>query len=265
VSRSFDQLICWITGGGSGIGASLATELAARGGTVAVSGRRVDRLDQVVARVVAAGGRGLAVPCDVTDEASVDAAVREIIDAFGRLDVVVANAGMSVTGKVVDLSAADWRRQLDVNVVGAALTARYAIPHLVQTRGRLALVASVIHYAPVAGNGPYAASKAAVHTLGHVLRAELAASGVSCTTINPGFVASEIAQVDNRGVHHPDRKDRRPAGLIVPTAVAARAIADGIHARRRELVVTGHGKLIAFLGRHFPGLVTWLLSRAGAH
>lgn len=261
MARRYDDLVAWITGGGSGIGAALALELARRGAVVAVSGRREDRLAEVVTKIQAAGGRGLAVPCDVTEEASVAAAVARIVAELGRLDVVVANAGMSVSGKVETLSAADWRRQLDINVVGVAITARHAIPHLVQTRGRLAVIGSVILYAPVPGNAAYAASKAAVHALGHALNAELKKKGVCCTTVNPGFVASEISQVDNQGVYHPDRADRRPARLIVPTDVAARAVADGIHARRREVVVTGHGKLIAFIGRHFPAFTTWVLGR----
>lgn len=261
MARRFDDKICWITGGGSGIGAALALELAARGGSVAVSGRRQDRLEAVVARIEAAGGRGLAVPCDVTDEASIEAAVARVVEELGRLDVVVANAGLSVSGRVVDVTAAEWRRQLDVNVIGAAMTARHAIPHLIETQGRLAIIGSVILYAPVGGNAPYAASKAAAHALGHALRAELKRKGVSCTTVNPGFIASDIARVDNQGVLHADKEDPRPARLIVPADVGARAIADGIHARRREAVITAHGKLIAFLGRHFPGFVTWVLSR----
>lgn len=261
MSRRFEGQVAWVTGGGSGIGAALALELARQGATVAVSGRREDRLREVVSRIQAAGGQGLALPCDVTDEGSVQAAVERLVAERGRVDLVVANAGMSVGGKVEALSARDWRRQLDVNVIGVALTARGAIPHLKASRGRLAVIGSVIQYAPVPGNGAYAASKAAVHALGHVLRGELKKHGVSCTTVNPGFVESEIAQVDNEGVFHPDRPDRRPARLIVPADRAAREILRGVHARRREVVVTGHGKIIAFIGRHFPGFTTWALSR----
>lgn len=262
MARRFDGQVAWVTGGGSGIGAALALELARLGATVAVSGRREDRLREVVARIEAQGGQALAVACDVTDEASVQAAVDRIAAHAGHLDLVVANAGMSVGGKVESLSARDWRRQLDVNVVGVALTARAAIPLLKASRGRLAVIGSVIQYAPVPGNAAYAASKAAVHALGHAMYGELKRHGVTCTTVHPGFVASEIGQVDNDGVYHPDRPDKRPASLIVPTDQAARAIARGIHARRREVVVTGHGKLIAFIGRHFPGFTTWVLSRS---
>ncbi|MCB9779322.1 MAG: SDR family NAD(P)-dependent oxidoreductase [Alphaproteobacteria bacterium] len=261
MARRFDDLICWITGGGSGLGAALACELAARGGVVVVSGRREGPLQEVVGRIEAAGGRAEALPLDVTDEDAVREAAAAIVARHGRLDVAVANAGYAVSGRVEKLCAADLRRQLDVNVIGVLNTATAALPHLRESRGRLGLVGSVIVYAPAPGNGAYAASKAAVHALGQTLSVELKGSGVSCTTIHPGFVESDIARVDNQGVYHPDRKDPRPAQLMWTADAAARSMADGLHKRKREHVFTGHGKVAAFLGRHFPGLMALLLSQ----
>ncbi len=261
MARRFDDKVVWITGGGSGIGAALARELASRGAAVAVSGRRVDRLEAVVAELNATGARALAVPCDVTQDDQVAAAVARVVEGLGKLDVVVANAGYGVVGKVEGSSDEDWRRQLDVNVLGVVRTARHAIPALRQTQGRLALLGSVIVYAGVPGNAAYTASKAAVNAIGATLSAELARDGITCTTINSGFVESEIGQVDNRGVYHADRKDPRPAALLWPTDKAARAMADAIWRRKREAVITGHGRVIAFFGRHFPGLVALALRR----
>ncbi len=261
MARRFDDKVAWITGGGSGIGAALARELASRGATVVVSGRREDRLAEVVASIESAGGRAVAMACDVAAEDQVQATVGRIVAELGGLDLAVANAGWGLVGSVESLSAADWRRQLDVNVIGAAVTARHAIPALRATKGRLALVGSVIVYACPPGNAPYSASKAAVDALGRTLSAELAPDGISCTTFHPGFIESEIAQVDNQGVFRPDREDRRPAKLMWPADKAARAMADALHARRREAVITGHGKVVAFLGRHFPGLVALAVRR----
>ncbi len=188
----FEGSAAWITGGGSGIGKALALELARQGADVAVSGRRVDRLEGVVAEIEALGRRGLAVPCDVTDEASVEAAVAQVVDGFGKLDVAVANAGYGVTGRFEKLTAADWRRQLDVNVVGAAITLRTALPHLRETGGRAAIVESVAGMLFLPAQAPYVASKAAARGMGLCLSAELHRSGVSSTTIHPRLVASEI-------------------------------------------------------------------------
>ncbi|HJL19892.1 MAG TPA: SDR family NAD(P)-dependent oxidoreductase [Sandaracinaceae bacterium LLY-WYZ-13_1] len=261
MARSFEGHAAWITGGGSGIGRALALELARRGARVAVSGRREAKLAEVVQAIEAAGGRALAVPCDVTDESQVQRAADTVVRELDELDVAVANAGFAVAGPVETLSAEDWRRQLDVNVVGAAITAKHALAYLRETRGRLGLVGSVAAFVPLAKNGAYAASKYAVRALGGTLAIELAGSGVSCTTLHPGFVESEIAQVDNRGEHHADREDERPAQLMWPADKAAKVMVDALHARKREHVFTGHGRVGAFLGQHLPGLAVFAQAR----
>lgn len=263
MKHPFDQLVVWITGAGSGLGQQMALEFARQGATVAVSGRRVDRLNAVVAEIESAGGRALAVPCDVTDEAQVEAAVAQVIERCFRLDVAVCNAGFSVAGRIEKLTAADWRRQFDTNVVGAVTCARAALPELRKTRGRLALVGSVAGFVTVPGTGAYHASKFAVRAIGETLAMELHGSGVSVTTIHPGFVESEIAQVDNDGRFNPDRNDPRPRRFMWKTADAARVMVRAIEARRREYIFTTHGKVAAFLGRHFSGLVHAVVTSRG--
>ena len=256
----FRDKVVWITGGGSGIGAELARHFAAAGAKVAVSGRRVDRIEAVAAEL---GESGFAVACDVTNEATIESAVAAVLERFGRLDVAIANAGFAVAGRIEKLSAEEWRRQLDVNVVGVALTAKHAIPSLVETRGRLVIMGSVAGAITVAGTGAYSTSKHAVVSLARTLALELHGDGVSVTLVQPGFVKSEIAQVSNAGVHNPNRKDRRPAWLMWETKDAARVIVRAIHRRKREFTFTGHGRLATFAGRHFPGLVHFVLSRSG--
>jgi NADP-dependent 3-hydroxy acid dehydrogenase YdfG len=228
---------------------------------VALSARRTERLEAVADEVEAGGTEALVVPCDVTDEAQVEAAAQTVADHFGQMDVAVANAGFGVTGPVADLDADAWRRQLDVNVVGLAVTARHALPHLHDTDGRLALVGSVASMVTLPKTGAYSASKAAVRSIGQALSLELHGTGVSCTTIHPGLVESEIARVDNTNTHDPDRRETRNESLMWPTDRAARVMATAIAGRRREYVFTGHGKVIGFLGRHVPGLLYPLLAR----
>ena len=261
MAKRFEGKRVWITGGGSGIGRALALEFAMRGADVAVSGRREDKIEAVAAEIGALGRRGLAVPCDVTDEESVRAAADRVASELGAIDVTVANAGFAVAGKIANIDAATWRRQLDVNVVGAALTVRHALPHLRKTRGRVGLVGSVAAFLPLAGNGAYVASKAAIRAIGGTLSIELTGTGVTCTTIHPGFVESEIAQVDNGGEHDPTREDGRPKNLMWKADAAARVMADALHSRRREYVFTTHGKVGAFLGQHAPGLAVFAQSR----
>lgn len=264
MGRSFEGQVAWITGGGSGLGEALARELASQGARVAVSGRRQERLEQVVAAIEAGGGEALAVPCDVTDEASLREAVAAIVARWGRLDVAVANAGFGVSGRVEKVPLDDWRRQFDINVLGVVATAQAALPELRKTRGRLALVASVMGMLCTPGTGPYSASKFAVRAIGLTLSQELHGTGVSCTTIHPGFVESEIAKVDNKGRLHEDRRDTRPEKLMWRADAAARVMARAIEQRKREYVFTWHGRFGAFMGQHMPSLVHLALTRSKA-
>lgn len=254
MSQPLEGKVAWITGGGSGLGLGCARELARRGMDVAVSGRRVERLKRAAALLRAAGVRALAVPCDVRVEAEQRRAVQRVLAELGRLDVAIANAGFSVDGRVEELTGEDWRRQLDTNVVGLALTARCAIEPLTATGGRLGLVGSVSGFMAAPSFGAYHVSKHAVRAIGMTLSMELHGTGVSCTTVHPGFVTSEIGQVDRQGRFDPSRRDSRPAWLMWPTERAARVMVEAILRRRREVVFTGHGRLAAALFGHLPAL-----------
>lgn len=258
----FEGQVAWVTGGGTGIGRALAIELAREGAEVAVSGRRVDQIEKVAAEIVASGRKAQAVPCDVGDESAVIGAVQTISQHFGRLDVVIANAGAGSNGRFEDLNGEEWRRLIDVNVLGVASTLRHALPEVRKTRGRLAIVGSVNSVVSIPGSSLYSATKFAVRGLGLALMQELHGSGVSCTMLYPGFVESDIAKVDRTGRLDPTRKDPRPTALMWPADKAARVMVRAVHRRRREKVITGHGVIGAFIGQHLPGLVHLVMSRA---
>lgn len=263
MADEYSDKVVWITGAGSGIGRALALEFAAQGAVVASSGRRIEPLEETTEQVESAGGSGLVVPCDVTKVTELQGAVEEIIEQTGRLDVVVANAGFSVAGSFESLSAADWSRQFDTNVIGLAMTVKYALPHLRKTEGRIALMGSVAGTLGLPNNGPYSASKFAVRSIGQTLTAELAGSGVSCTSLLPGFIESEIGQVDNHGQYREEWEDRRPEKLMWPADRAARSMLRAITKRRSEAVITGHGKVVAFAANHAPRLTQQVVGRFG--
>lgn len=255
--------VALITGASSGIGEALALEFIGRGWDVALVARRADRLEAVAEKARAAGVTALPIVGDVTRDGDMEKAVEQTVAKFGRLDAAIANAGFGVVGSVEKLSLEDYRRQFETNFYGVLRTAKAVIPALRQSRGRLAFVGSVNGYIALAGNSPYACSKFAVRALSEALRLELRRDGISVTHIAPGFVASEIRQVNNQGVRREAAQDPVPNRLVVPADRAARSIARAVLCRRREGVITGHGKVLVFLERHFPWFISFLLTRFG--
>jgi NAD(P)-dependent dehydrogenase (short-subunit alcohol dehydrogenase family) len=259
---NFRGQVVLITGASSGIGEALAREFARAGASLVLAARRTDRLDRLV-ESTGGGARALAVRCDVTVEGDVERAAAAARRAFGRLDVVVANAGFGVVGPVERLTLEDYRRQFETNVFGVLRTVQATLPDIRRARGRIAIMGSVSGHIATPGSSPYAMSKFAVRALAEALGHELAPAGVSVTLVSPGFVESEIRRVDNRGVLTEKTRDPIPAFLIMPAARAARQIVRAIARRRREIVVTGPGKIFVFLHRHAPWLTAFVIRRFG--
>ena len=253
--------VVWITGASSGIGKAMAFEWARLGFKVVLSARRKELLEEIALEIRNSGGEALVVPVDIMEEKSIEDAVQRIITAWGRLDIAVANAGFGVFGGINKLTAKDWNRQLQGNVTGLALTVKYTLPHLKQNQGRIGLVGSVGAYLPNPNVGAYGASKAAVNSIGLTLQVELMGTGVSCTTIHPGFVESEIARIDNEGVWHPERPDPRPSNLMWPTDKAAKVMVKAIMNRRRNYIFTTHGRVFVWMQRWFPSMIRTIVSK----
>lgn len=253
--------VIWVTGASSGIGQAVARRWIELGGRVVLSARRTDRLEKLAAEL---GGpeRAIAIACDVTQEASCIETAQAGARHFGGLEFVFANAGFGVSGEFELLTDEDYARQFETNIFGVLRTTRAAFPHLKKTRGTLAITGSVLSHLSLPGGSPYAMSKFAVRAFAEALRAEWARHGIGVTLISPGFVASEIRQVDNSGQHHPENADPVPEWLMVPAATAAQEIISGILKRKPEAVITGHGRWLVFINRIFPGWVrTFLVPR----
>lgn len=255
MAKRFDGQSVLITGASSGIGAAVAIEFARQGARVALGARRVDKLEAVKKKIEAGGGSAICVPCDVLNRANIEDAVRQTVEAFGGIDIVLANAGFGVAGPFVKLSTDDYRRQFDTNFFGVLDTLYATLPHVKKSRGRIGVVGSVAGRLGSPMTSAYAASKFAVVGLAESLYAEFASVGVSLTLINPGFVESEIRFLDNHGKYMHGRKDPAPAWLVVSAEKAAREIVSAMHRRKAEAVITGHGKVLVFFARHFPRTV----------
>jgi len=253
-----------ITGASSGIGEAAARELVRRGAKVALCARRTELLEKVAAELRAAGGSAIAVACDVTKDGDCEAAVARTVAEWGKLDVLLANAGFALAGRLEALSIDDYRRQLETNFFGALRALKAALPELKKSRGRIGVVGSVNGFIGTPATSAYCASKFAVRGLCDAIRPELKPFGVSVTHIAPGFVESEIRHKDNREVVHASSKDPVPAWLVASAESAANEIVNALSRRKREQVVTFHGKVFVFLERHLSWLVARLVGVADA-
>ena len=249
-----------ITGSSSGIGEELAWQLAQLGARLTLTARRRELLDRLAQRVAASGKTvPLVVEADVTRDGDLERAVSETLAAYSNLDVVIANAGFGVVGPIRKLSLDDYRRQFETNVFGVLRTLYAALPALEKSRGHLAIMGSVSGWAASPGASPYSMSKFAVRSLANAITPELRTSGIKVTLISPGFVASNIRRIDNRGTLHAAAKDPIPEWLIMPTDKACRQMLRAIARGQREVVVTGHGKVLVALERFTP----WIIRAAG--
>jgi short-subunit dehydrogenase len=251
--------VTFITGASSGIGEAVAREAARQGADVVLTARREERLRSLSAEIEAMGRRALAVPCDVTRDGDLEEAVSKALYAFGRIDHVIANAGFGVVGPFSKLGLEDYRRQFETNVFGVLRTVAATREALIATRGCLAIIGSVNGFVAFPGSTPYSMSKFAVHALAFSLWYELRPHGVGVVLVAPGFVESEIRQVDNRGVRHPHARERISAWMLGSKEKAARRIVRAVRRRPRLLVITHHARIAIFLQRHFPSLFSTLL------
>jgi len=261
--KNYEGKVAVVTGASSGIGEALSRELAAHGFSVALLARRKDRLVALGSEIESKGGKSLTVTCDVTKDEDLPRAMAEVKAAWGRIDVVIANAGFGVVGPFERMTLDDYRRQFDTNVWGVIRTIKAALPEIRASKGRVAVIGSLNGYVCLPNSSPYGMSKFAVRALCDALYYELKPEGVSVTHIAPGFVESEIRQVDNKGRWHERSRDKIPNWIRMRTPKAARHIVRAILKRKREEVITGHAKIAAFLQRHVPWLFSFVVCRMG--
>jgi short-subunit dehydrogenase len=262
---AFRGKVVLITGASSGIGEELAGQLAQQGALLTLTARRAEVLACLAQRLAEAGGPPpLVIECDVTRDGDIERAVSETVRQRGRLDIAFANAGFGVAGPFARLSLADYRRQFETNVLGVLRTLYAALPEVTRTRGQLVITGSVAGWVAVPGVSAYAMSKFALRALANSITPELAQQGVALTLLSPGFVESNIRRVDNRGTLHADAPEPLPAWLVVSRHRAARQILRAVARRRREAIITGHGRLLVTLERLAPWIMRAVSRRMAA-
>ena len=248
--QRFLDYVVVVTGASSGIGAALAQAFAREGACVVLAGRREDRLQDLARRIAAFQPRVLALPCDVTNEDQVRALVAATLQRFGRIDVLVNNAGILIAGPTAELGDRAVRTMLDTNVRGLLTCTRLVVPHMRERGyGHIVQISSIAGFVSLPPIGVYAATKHAVQAIADALRIELSGTGIHVTSVCPGPVASELGQ---RG---PDRRTSHAnLGRLAANAAAAR-ILDAVYLRRREVFMPGILRFAALADALVPGLV----------
>jgi NADP-dependent 3-hydroxy acid dehydrogenase YdfG len=229
MARHLEGTVALVTGASSGIGEAAALALAAEGATVAIAARRRDRLEQVVERI-GNDADVLVIETDITDEAAARAMVERTVTEFGRLDTVVNNAGVMLLGPIVDAPVEEWRRMVQLNLLGLLYTTHAALPHLLDAAGReprrvadLVNVSSVAGRAARQGSGVYNATKFGVGAFSESLRQEVTGRHVRVSLVEPGAVRTELA-----GHNRPEVLETLRANFSQTEIMRAEDIAESI-------------------------------------
>lgn len=231
--KTLENRVALVTGASSGIGEATAKELARRGAVVALAARDERRLEALSREIRDGGGYALPLPTDVTDEASVRAAVGRTVAELGGVDVLVNNAGLGLSGRVAELRTDDLRYVYEVNVLGPLSCIQAALPYM-RRGGRIINVSSVVGLRAIPKVGGYCSSKFALNALSEALRVEVASRGVTVTSVYPG--TTRTAFRDNSRRTKDEKRGWRPKG--VPAEKVAAKIARAAERGGRDVYVT---------------------------
>ncbi len=250
--KGWDDLtskVAIVTGASSGIGASIAERFGRARMRVALAARRVDLLEQVATQVRAVGGETLVVPADMRDPTAIAAVVKSTQATWGRIDVLVANAGMGRPGSLTELSEDAIREVVDVNLLGLIFCARAVLPVMrSQGRGAIIAIASVAGEVTAPTAALYGATKAGMLAFCEGLGRSVASEGIAVSAVLPGFIDTSM-------------RATRPVGWRgASPAVVAEAVVSLLHHPRREVVVPAWYRIPIGLNRWAPAVLDWVFA-----
>jgi len=248
-----------VTGASSGIGKACAEKFAQQGANLVLAARSGDKLREVAEKISSYGVEVLSVVTDVSKEEDCKNLVEEALIKFGRIDVLVNNAGISMRAVFSDLDISVLKKVMDVNFWGTVYCTRYAIASLLENKGSVVGVSSIAGYKGLPGRTGYSSSKFAMHGFLEALRIENIKKGLHVLIACPGFTASNIRNTalaaDGSSQGETPRDEQK---MMQPEQVAAR-IVDAVVKRKDRLTLTFSGKLTVLLNKFFPKWVDKLV------
>jgi len=243
-----------ITGASSGIGEALARRFHRAGANLVLAARRIDRL-KILEHELGSPGI-LSVETDVSNEEDCREMIRQAVDRFGKIDVMINNAGISMRAPFEEVETEVLHKLMDVNFWGTVYGTKYALPWLLQTRGSLVGIISIAGHVGLPGRTGYSASKFAVRGFLDTLRIEYLKKGLHVLVVAPGFTSSEIrfSALNASGNQHGETS--RDEKKMMSAEDCAEHIFNAVKKRKRSLVLTFmEGKLTVFLGKFWPSLL----------
>ena len=242
-----------ITGAARGIGAELARKAAARGARVALVGLEPERLAALADEL---GPEHRWVEADVTDAEARETAVQRTVDAFGGLDIAVANAGIAPLTTVYTASAHSLARTIEVNLIGSMLTAHAALPEVAKRKGHILLISSAAAFTVLPGMSAYCAAKAGLERFGDALRLEVAHRGVTVASAHPTWIDTDLVR-DTEAALPTFAKSRKqlpgPLGAFTSVDECAQALVENLETRRRRVFVPGSVAVVSALRQMVTG------------
>ncbi len=257
---SLQDQVALVTGASSGIGAAVARHLGRANAKVVLAARNQSALARVAREVVALGGQALIQPTDVRDATQCQRLIQRAQEQWGRLDILINNAGLGFSNPVGQLDPDEVRQQIETNLLGVIWCSNAAVPLMRQQRsGTIINIGSVAGRIGMPTTSVYSATKFGLDGFTQSLHSEVAAHGIDVVLLNPGFVATDFSRRASRG--GPD--DRLRPGPELTADEVALAVMRLIEHPQRQQVISWHYRLITGVQRFAPGVVAQILARVG--
>lgn len=244
-----------ITGASSGIGKALAYEFSSKGANVVLGARNADSLKAITDDITAKGGKAVATATDVTSEQECKQLIDSAVAAFGGIDVLICNAGISMRALFDDVELSVLHRLMDVNFWGTVNCTKYALPYIQKSKGTIVGVSSVAGLHGLPGRTGYSASKYAMTGFLGTIRVENLKKGVHVMIACPGFTASNVRFSALTADGTQQGKTPREEGKMMSATEVARRIAKGIKRHKKLLLMEYEGRLTNFIGKFSTGLL----------
>jgi dehydrogenase/reductase SDR family member 7B len=250
-----------ITGGSSGIGKGCAEIFGMAGAKIVITGRNEKNLAEAALQLQQKNIDVLAVIADVSNEKDNEKVVRETINKFGRIDVLINNAGISMRGLFEETDLDVIRKVMDINFYGTVYATKYALPYILKSKGAIVSISSIAGIRGLPARTGYSASKFAIQGFMEALRTEVMKKGVHVLVACPGFTASNIRNTALAKDGSTQGESPRDESSMMTAEEVAQAILNAVIKRKRDLVLTTQGKLTVFLNKWFPGFMDGMVYR----